>query len=52
MPAGFHRHLMGKTLRNVFTVISLKYAFQLVNDEMSCVNMSVISYVLNADSGR
>jgi len=25
VPAGFRRHLVGKTLRNVFTVISLKY---------------------------
>jgi len=26
MPAGFRRHLVGKTLRNVFTVMSLKNA--------------------------
>ena len=26
MPAGFRRHLVGKTLINVFTVIALKYA--------------------------
>jgi len=25
-PAGFRRHLVGKTLTNVFTVISLKYS--------------------------
>ena len=26
VPAGFRRHLVGKTLVNVFTVISMKYA--------------------------
>ena len=41
MPAGFRRHLVGKTLINVFTVISLKYAlsavYSTVDSGLTCI---------------